>query len=86
MADIVVLACGAAVQALAPRAGAAVNIPMLRKPARVALTSPLPAGTLKVMLCSKDVFIMQVRHLWQAATCIPLRACPWVISLTLLFF
>ena len=57
---MVVLACGHAVQGLA--AQAMVQVPMLRKPARVALTSPLPQGTLGAMLCSKDVFIMQVNR------------------------
>ena len=57
-ADVVVLACGPDVQRLAGQAGAAV--PMLHKPARVTLTTALPAGLLSSMLCTRDVFVMQV--------------------------
>ena len=57
-ADVVVLACGPAVQRLAGQAGVAV--PMLHKPARVALTTALSAGLLSSMLCTRDVFVMQV--------------------------
>ncbi|KAG1663017.1 hypothetical protein FOA52_016032 [Chlamydomonas sp. UWO 241] len=56
-ADVVVLACGTGVPVLAGQLG--LQVPLLRKPARVAYTSTLPPGTLSCMLCSPRVFLVQ---------------------------
>ena len=38
----------------------ALAVPLLHRPARIALTTPLPPGTLRRMVITKDVYIMQV--------------------------
>jgi glycine/D-amino acid oxidase-like deaminating enzyme len=57
-ADVVVLACGPSVQALA--AQAQVQAPMLHKPARITLTSALAPGLLRTMVCASNIFLVQV--------------------------